>query len=353
MRVIPPLTITDAILTSSTADETPAAAYAGGTTYGLGDRVTTVVGTVYTVYQSLQADNVGHTPSASPTWWANVGTTYAEWAVGTTYALGDIVKVVGTNSHKQYESLQAANLGKTPADEAAWWLDLGATNRWAMFDLLRNTQTEWASPLTVVITPGVRVNSLALLGLVADSVTVSITSGGAIVYEYTQDLGTREVLDWYDYFFEPFSTAPSVVLFDLPPYTDAIVTVTITRAAGNVSCGSLVLGPYVYIGAVRYNAESDALNFSTVERNAFGDTLLIPRRTVPKTNQTILCKKSRVNKVRDLRDALNAAVAVWSGLDDITDGYGEALLILGYYRRFTIDVAYPDDAVITLELEEI
>ena len=222
-----------------------------------------------------------------------------------------------------------------------------------MFDLLRNTQTEQASPLTVVLTPGVRVNSLALLGLVADSVTVSITSGGVPVYTKTQNLSTREVLDWYDYFFLPFTTMPSLVLFDLPPYTNAIITVTITSGSVNVKCGSLIVGSYVYIGDVQYDAESDALNFSTVERNTFGESLLIPRRTVPKTNQSVLCKKDRVDKVRDLRTALNAVPAVWSGLDNSTDGYSEALLILGYYRRFTIKIALPEHALITLELEEI
>ena len=354
MKVIPPLTITDTILTSTSAPETPPAAYAGGTTYALNDQVSVgAVGGAFAVYKSLQAGNTGHAPASSPTWWHALGNTYAAYDGATTYALGDIVILVSANSHHIYQSLQAANTGHAPATEATWWLDLGPTNRWAMFDILRNTQTDAPSPLTVVITPGVRINSIALLGLEADSVTVSITSGGSTVYTHTQDLRSREVLDWYDYFFEPFSLMESVALLDLPPYTDAIITVEFTSASSNVKCGSLVLGSYVYIGNIQYNAESDALNFSTVERNTFGDSLLIPRRSVPKTNQTLVCKKDRVNKVRDLREALNAAPAVWVGLDDSTDGYSDALLILGYYRRFTINVAHPDDALITLELEEI
>lgn len=301
MRVIPPLTITAAQLTSTTCAEPHATetAYNAGTTYAIGNEV--VVAADHRTYKSLQAGNVGHAPISSPT----------------------------------------------------WWLDVGATNRYRMFDLLRNTQTEQASPLTVVITPGVRCNSIALLGLVGDSVTVSITSGGSTVYTFTQNLSTREVLDWYDYFFEPFSSMPSVVLFDLPPYTNAIITVAITRAAGNVSCGSLALGTFVYLGGTQYNAECDALNFSTVTRDAFGDTVFVPSRSVPKTTQTVACKKSRVNKARDLRDALNATPAIWSGADDSADGYAEALLILGYYRRFTINLTHPDDAIITLDLEEI
>lgn len=301
MKVVAPLTITPAMLASSTCAEPHASetAYVAGTTYALGAVV--VVAVDHRTYQSLQAGNVGHTPISSPT----------------------------------------------------WWLDIGPTNRWKMFDILRNTQTDQASPLTVVFAPGMRVNSLALLGLVATSATISMTSGGPTVYSYTVNLNKREVLDWYDYFFDPFNTQPSVALFDLPAYSNGIITITLTNTTGSVKCGGVVVGTFVYIGDVQYNAESDALNFSTVERDAFGNSLLIPRRSVPKTQQTIFCEKGRIDKVRDLRTALNAVPALWCAVEDSSDGYSEALQILGYYRRFTINVSYPNHALITLELEEI
>ena len=47
---------------------TGSAAYAGGTTYALGDHVTDVGVT----YVSLQGTNTGHTPASSPTWWRAV-----------------------------------------------------------------------------------------------------------------------------------------------------------------------------------------------------------------------------------------------------------------------------------------
>jgi hypothetical protein len=142
-------------------------------------------------------------------------------------------------------------------------------------------------------------------------------------------------------------------LFDLPPYVAGVVTVTFTRAAGDVTVGGLILGTSVYVGDTQYNAESDALNFSTVERDEFGNSQLIPRRTVPKTNQTLFCTKERVNRIIKVREEQNAVPALWSGLDDDTDGYFESLLILGYYRRFTVSLDHPDVAVISLELEEV
>ena len=60
-------------------------------------------------------------------------TDYSAWSSGTTYALGD--KVILTSTHRVYESLQAANTNHNPTEAAStWWLDIGPTNRWAMFD---------------------------------------------------------------------------------------------------------------------------------------------------------------------------------------------------------------------------
>lgn len=385
MRVIPPLTIRNAILTSSTCAEPHAteAEYSSGTTYALGAKVILSSPTA-TVTVSIASPGV-------VTWTANGQANGTPVVLTTTGALptgitaGAIYYIVNratntfelattvggaailtsgsqsgthtatTQVHRTYESLQAANLGNYPtlAASSAWWADVGPSRRWAMFDVLRNTATVHASPLTVVLTPGVRINSVALLGLVADSVTISMTSGGPSVYSYTLSLSTREVFDWYDYYFEPFSARAAVVRFDLPPYSNGIITVAITRASGDVECGACVLGNYVAIGDVDHGAEGDVLNFSSVTRDAFGGAVMVQRRNVPKTNQTLYVEKGRVNKIRALREDLNSVPAVWSGLDDTTDGYAEALLILGFYRKFSINAAHPTIATISLELEEV
>lgn len=356
MNVIPPLEITNARFTSSTAVETAPAAYAGGTTYALAATVS-VAGSagLLSCYESLQNGNTGHTPASSPTWWKPLGDTYQVYSGATTYALADYV--IDATNHLVYESLASSNLGNALTDTTKW-LEIGPTNKWAMFDFLRNTATvvPHTKSLVAVIAPGVRVNSIAVLGLVANSISIVVTSvgGGGTVYTYTADLNTREVGDWYDYFFEPFSTQPSVVLFDLPPYTDAVITVTIGATSGNIECAACVVGTFEYIGAIQYEAEADVLNFSSVTRDFAGGTnQMIQRRNVPKTIQQIYLDKSLVNRVRNLREALNATPAVWSGLDDATEDYFESYLILGFYKRFSINAKSYSQAVISLELEEI
>lgn len=352
MNVIPPLAITDARLTSTTVVDFAPAAYAGGTTYAI-NATASVAGAagLITVYKSLQNSNTGHTPASSPTWWVSIGDTYQVYSGAATYALAD--RVLDSANHLIYESAIAGNVGQALTDTTKW-TQVGPSNAWSMFDLRRNTATVVPGSLTVVLTPGYRVNSILLSALVANAATITVTSGVTTVYSKTYDLNTREVLDWYDYYFAPFSTQPSIIEFDLPPYTNAVITVTLSATSGNVECGACVIGTYQFIGDVQYEAESDVLNFSTVTRDFDGGTAeMIPRRNVPKTVQNIIFDKALVNSIRALRDALGGTPAVYAGLTDSGDGYFESLLIVGFYKRWTINLKHPRHASSTLEVEEI
>lgn len=351
MKCIPPMTVTPAILTTPPAAEPWApAAYAGGTAYAAGDIA--AVAADYAIYESLAAGNLGNTPNVSPTWWRVIATTEDAYNGATTYPLG----ATASSAHRIYQSLQAGNVGHSPLTSPSWWLDVGATNRWRAFDLLRNTQTIVASPLVAVITPGLRIDAIALLGMVADTYRVQVSSvlGGGVVYDSgVQSLSSRLVQGWYDYFFAAFTTKPSTALFDLPPYSDCVITVTLTRVSGNVYLGSLVVGSQVYVGIVEYEPVSDVLNFSTITRDTFGNSVLVPRRNVPKTTQQVWTRVGAVDGLLRLRDALNAEPAVWSGLDDQTQGFFGALLILGIYKVFRPVLKKGNWTLFDLELEEV
>jgi len=282
---------------------------------------------------------------------AEPGAGETAWVSGTTYAVDDVR--VYTTDHRKYKRLVAGAGTTAPNLDTTNWEDSGPSNKWAMFDVYRNTATVATSPLTVVITPGKRVSALALVGMVAESVTVTMTSGGSTVYSYTEDLILRHTTTWYEYFFGEFAYQPSLIRFDLPPYANGIITITLTSASAPVQCGAIVVGTAVYIGQAQHGATSDSLNFSTITREADGTATLVPRRTIPKTNQTLLIDKGAVNKAREVKNLLNAVPAVWAGIADSGDGYFESLLILGIYKEFTFNLAQPSAATIALQLEEI
>lgn len=364
MRVTPPVDITTLKLTSSAAAEPhDPAAYSAGTTYAFGAIVK--VAADFKIYESILPANTGNTPSINPIWWRALGPTEAAYNAATTYALGDTVS--SSVSHRIYESLSAGNVGNPlpvlPETATAKWLDVGPTNRFAMFDLSRNSQTVCPSPLTIVIAPGERINTLGLAGLSASEVQISATSvmGGGTVYPnaYSEsatgifDLKTRIVNDGYDYAFEPFTTLPSMAIFDLPAFSDIIITVTITAGSGNVKCGALVVGTYIYIGDIQYGVTNDGMNFSTVTRDVWGNATLVPRRTIPKTSQTLTISADRINRCKEARVLLNALPALWTGIDDNTSSWFDMLTILGIYTQFQIGAVNNSQAEINLSLEEI
>lgn len=355
MRVTPPVAITPPKLTSSTADAVFApSAYSAGTTYDLGELVS--VAADFRIYESLASSNLANTPSTSPLWWKACGYVETAYNAGTAYAIG----ATASANYRVYMSLTAANTGNAvpilPETENTNWIDVGPTNRWAMFDLTRNTQTVKDGTLTVVFAPGERINTIGLDGMVGDTLTITCTSvyGGGTVYgPVVVDLIDRDVIDHYDYCYAPFATRPAHVVFDVPPYSDVIVTVTLSSTTGNVKIGSLVVGTYIYLGDLEQGATNDGKNFSTVTRDLYGTATLVQRRTLPITRQRLILPFAYVDRALAARTLLNATPALWTGMNHASSNWFGMLQIMGIYTAFEIDANSPQHAVVNLALEEI
>jgi hypothetical protein len=385
MRVIPPLTMLDSMLLSSTADEVAVgeSLWSSGVTYGLGDRasigapssaVSITVGSAAVVswaaHGLAEATIVVFSTTGSlPTGLVAGAPYYVRDPTANAFQLstkpgGPPVVTSGMQSgthtataqvHRVYESLQADNANHPPAidDSAEWWGDLGPTNRWAMFDLLRNTGTAVPTPLVVTIKPNNRIDSIALVGLIASEVQITMSDGTGTIYSSTDVLNLRTVATWSDYFFDELSFRESVIHFDLPVSPGATVTVTISNPTGNVNCGALLMGAFVDLGETVHDPVSDVLNFSTIDRDLFGNSVLVQRRSVPKISVRSICDRFAVNTIRAARQVLNAAPALWCWLDDLTDEYAEAGTILGIYKQFSITLDQPSTATVNLEVEEV
>ncbi len=246
------------------------------------------------------------------------------------------------------------NIGNPPLrDDGINWVDVGPTNKYAMFDTLRSTQTFAPSPLTVVIYPGQRIDALGLMNQLADSVTYTITTPGEADVTETISLNGRETATWSDYFFGKFKTIPSLVRLDINPYSTSTITVTWTRANGLVGVGGVIVGQQIYLGDTQYDAQAELLNFSKITRDEQGVATMIPRRSIPTTNQQVRFKKGNTRTIRSALEDLNAVPALWVGIDDYDSGYFEAVLILGIYTRASQNLDLYDDAMLTLNLEEV
>ena len=351
MQVIPPITII--AITSSTVPEEVAATYSGGTTYALGALAgaASTYGSPQTVWRSLQNSNTGNAQTEGA-WWTNAGTVYPVYNSGSSCGIGGIVTDLAT--HSLYESLVVGNTGNALTDTTKWKY-IGKTNRWRMFDYERNNRTSVPGSFTVVFAPGKRIDSIGLDGIQANSYSLTVTSvvGGGTVFTSSGSLNTRIVRTWYEHLTVPFTTQPSLNFFNIPPFTDCIVTITLTATSGNAELAAIGVGRSVYFGKTQYGAVSDILNFSTVERDEDGNAIFTRRRNIPKSRQLVFCEKTSVNKIIETRDNLNGLPAFWYGIDDASNGYFESVSLLGYYRDFTIDISYPENALVSFELERV
>jgi hypothetical protein len=346
MKIIRPLTITDAVLSASNVVEAAPAAYAGGTTYGVGDTVSVVaLGTLLNVYTSLQAANIGHTPASSPTWWSLTGETYAEYDAGDTYAEGDVV--IDATLHREFGSLQAANVGNDLTDQD-WWLDLGATNRWKMFDQSVTSQTENPESIEKTFATVGIVDSVALLNISASTAQIIITDTvEGVVYDETFDLvDDSGVIDGYTYFFEPIVQATDLQVTGISLYADATMEIILAEAGATVRCGACVIGQYRLIGDSQAGATIGIQDYSIKQTDAFGNFTVVERTFSRRSSFLIVVENVAVDAIYRLLSSIRATPIVWIG----SDRFG-ATTVYGFFKDFNIEIAYPEHALCSLDLE--
>lgn len=272
------------------------------------------------------------------------------WNPATSYVAP--TRVYRAETHKIYESVSVTGTVDSMVPElniystVPKWIEVSTTNKYAMFDTLRNVKSYATSSIVVVLNPTQRIDALALLGMEnVSQILVTTTYSGTTntIINKNNSYVSNGITEYY----------PSCITLDIPPYYNVTITITLT-GTGTIKCGNCVIGIYENIGAIQNGITADAINFSTVERDLYGSANLIQRRNIPKISATLLADISRTNKISKLREYLNAKPAVWSGLDQsTTDSYYEALLIIGFYKNFTINIDNPIAITINLELEEI
>jgi hypothetical protein len=168
-----------------------------------------------------------------------------------------------------------------------------------MFDEFVNTQTIQASPLTVSLQPGTMCNSVAFFNLEqVQSLSIEVKDGvsGPVVYSKTFDLDDTIIVDWYMYFFEPNDLRSELVVTDLPPYIQGVITCSFTGSS--VRVGNMVLGNVYRIGATQYGVSSGIRDYSSKVTNDFGITTFTQRAFSKRMDANIYINNSEESGVR-------------------------------------------------------
>ena len=269
---------------------------------------------------------------------------YGNYAAGTTYALGDRVIVPAT--HDVWESLAAGNTGNTPATSPTWWVRVGPTNRMAMFDTSVSSQTSKTGGIDVTVAPGETVDTLALLNVNASTIRVRMTDPvDGVVYDQTANMiAPISESSWYTWFFEPIARK-DFLLATLPPYGSAAVRVELNDSA-TAACGVLALGLARKIGeGALAGARTSIDDYSGKEKDTWGQYQLIERGYSDKASIRTVVMSNMVDPVGKLLKARRAKPTLCIASDQYSS------LVLFGLVSFEITIPYSTHSVCNIEVE--
>lgn len=271
---------------------------------------------------------------------------YPAWDGVTTYAIGDR-RIYG---HVIYESL-TSNTNKQPDQNPLDWLNVGATNRWRMFDAKVGTQSTATTSMTVVITPG-SANAVALVNVDAAYADIVMTDPLAgVVYSRTIRLSSTIISsDWYSYFTDPITARTVFTVTNLPLYPNASISITVRKESGEtVSLGSLVVGMVRQWGirpSILTGATTGIQDYSRKERDQFGNFLIVERAFAKRARWGIILTHREIDAFQARMAAIRAKPAVFIGSDRL-----DSTVIYGFYRDFSVVISSSRHAECSIELE--
>lgn len=277
---------------------------------------------------------------------------YPVWESGTTYAAGQKV-IMTTGVHSIFESVAGGNVGNDPSTTTGFWIDLGPTNRWAMFDQAVGTVTEDALEIVTVIelADADGVDALALLDLSGETALIElIDAADAVLYSEERPLIDYDdaAPGWYSYFFGEQAPVANLVLLGLPFYYSARLRVTISAAAGNVSIGTLAFGRAVEIGITEWAPEIGITDYSTKETDEFGVKRVVERRYASVMSCDLKIPHRDLRAMFRLLAAIRATPVVWIGSED---QLFDVTIVYGFYRGFNIILKNTRYSFCSLEIE--
>lgn len=289
------------------------------------------------------SSTIAEPDAAEPVW--NSGTTYAEFAE---------TSVITTDSHLVYESLVAANLNNPPATSPTKWKLKKYTNRFRMFDWNQGNPSVGASPMTTVIRPGKRINSIMLDGMKSATALLTVQDGigGPVVLTITKDLLNRHAMTPYEIAFAPFIYDKVFAVFDVNPVSDPVITITLTDPSGTCELSRFAVGMSTDIGEVEWDSVAEGENYSEITWDAFGKATLNPVPSIPTLEMELELDANRVSRVRQFKELANAKAVVWSAMNGI-DAYREMHTLIGVYQRFKLTAKNHKKAKLNLTLKGV
>ncbi len=253
---------------------------------------------------------------------------FAAWVPGTTYAAG--ARVIVAAIHRVFESAVAGNQGHDPSTAGStFWIDVGPTNRWAMFDPASGPATSSAASIVVTLSLDDSADTIGLVDLQAASVRVQITSAGTTILDVTRG-----------------APAACEAFLDLPLAATRVATITITPLNGAAIVGKLITGAAITLGTLGDGPTVGITDYSRRDTDAFGVTTVVKRGWSRRIEVKCLVDDAAVNGIQRQLASIRAVPALWIG-----EGGYPSLISYGFYKDFSQVVSLQGISTCSLSIE--
>ena len=303
---------------------------------------------------------------------------YPEYDNSATYEAGDRVIVVSTLT--VYECVAAGTIsGVDPTTEAGQndWLVIGKVNRWKLLDKIVGSATEGTYPFNIydysvdaidpqdpnfveaeVIDEGlayrirtnVPTNTLAFFNLSGYYLDVKVVtdSGGLEYWKRIMLRGELSESNWYSYYYEPTFGQDRVVLTDIPIEANKDVYFSIVETTEGVDpkIGEMLIGQSIYLGRSLYGTSVNFVDFSTKERDEFGNFEIVERGYADLLEVDLSIENNQIFYLRNVIASLRTTPTVWISSECI-DGTS----VYGYVSTFDIVITGPQRSDATLIIQ--
>ena len=268
------------------------------------------------------------------------------WTAGT-YTLGTL----RIYDHHVYEVIVSSTTDRPDIGAALTtpsWLDLGATNRFKMFDQIISTQTVYTGLVDVDITPGAIINAAAFFGLSGNEITLTMTDPvDGVVYTETRSLQDNTlIVDWYTYFFEEIAFLPDMVFLNLPAYGSATITAIVDGGAGDAKVGEVVIGKQRTIGVSNFGTSVSIIDYSVKSTDDFGNTVIVQRAYSKRADYDVTVETGAVAAVQKALADIRTTPTVFIG-----DENRPETVVYGFYKQFNIVLSTPSISDCSIEVE--
>jgi len=266
-----------------------------------------------------------------------------------TYNLGDqavdlnqVYKVVADPSTTDQPSVGAAASPPT-------WVLMGWSNQYRMFRDGRDSFSSRDESIAVNLNLSEIITTFAAIGIKGVSATLKmVDSVDGTVYDETISLGGIGAGDWWEYFFLQYDLSDTAIFKELPAYPNADISFTVSGGAPSdqVIVGRVIAGAEEDLGVTNYGTSVSILDYSTKDRDGFGNLTLVPRRTVRLVDYDVKVPSVVVDFVVRSLERIAATPTLFIG-----DALYSSSITFGVYRDFTQGINTPSLSDLTIQVE--